>query len=574
MSSRDRVAGAAVLVLALAVTSLWAGPPVAIVLKNGQRYSGTLAAQRGDRVYLQIDSRQRNWSQNDIAVIEFVPGQANQRELSALASVPAQIAGAASAAVVMRDGQMLTGRFGGMLNDGQAVSFSIGGRNRAELVTDDIARLYLDPAAARTLYRSNAVVDTLTEGALPAASAGRLLGPFTVDGRADWVPTGVYVRQGERVTFDASGQVRWGSSRQQVAGPEGSAGQVSNRGNFPVPQAAVGALVGRVGNSQPFAIGTNREPIVMPADGELFLNINDDRRTDNSGSFSVRLTRDVRSLGRAGGARGAGPVRTTGDYREAGTVRVDAIQPWHLTEFVVRQGEPIVFQASGRIGWGRDDSQMTGPDGAPIDAALRTNYPVPSANVGALVGRVENGRPFLIGANPEPIIMPAGGRLYLGVNDSSNTDNAGAFMVRVARDPRYATQGAPVYTPEQPDFGNAPEVRVDPRIEWTWTDITVSQGERIAFQATGQIAWGQGETQVTGPDGTPMDEWNRRTYPVPSANVGALVARIGNGTPFLVGANPEVMTMPAAGRLFLGVNDSGRDDNGGIFLVRIARMRR
>jgi len=73
----------------------------------------------------------------------------------------------------------------------QAVSFSIGGRNRAELVTDDIARLYLDPAAARTLYRSNAVVDTLTEGALPAASAGRLLGPFTVDGRADWVPTGV-----------------------------------------------------------------------------------------------------------------------------------------------------------------------------------------------------------------------------------------------------------------------------------------------------------------------------------------------------------------------------------------------
>jgi len=44
-----------------------------------------------------------------------------------------------------------------------------------------------------------------------------------------------------------------------------------------------------VGNSQPFAIGTNREAIVMPADGELLLNINDDRRTDNSGSFSVRL---------------------------------------------------------------------------------------------------------------------------------------------------------------------------------------------------------------------------------------------------------------------------------------------
>ena len=363
MSSRHRVAGTAVLVLMLAVTAVWAGPPVAIVLKNGQRFSGTLVAQRGDRVYLQIDNRQRNWTQNDIAVIEFVPGQANQRELTALSSVPAQIAGGTAAAVAMRDGQMLTGRFGGVLNDGLAVSFSIGGRNRAELVTDDIARLYLDPAAARRLYSSNAVVNTVPEDVRTATAVAQPAGPFTVDGRADWVPTGVYVRRGERVTFDASGQVRWGSSRQQVAGPQGAAGQVSNRGNFPVPQSAVGALVGRVGDSQPFAIGASREPIVMPADGELYLNINDDRRTDNSGSFSVRLSREVRSLGRPVGARGAGSVRGAGDYRESGTVRVDAIQEWHATDFVVRQGEPIVFEATGRIGWGRDDAQMAGPTG-------------------------------------------------------------------------------------------------------------------------------------------------------------------------------------------------------------------
>jgi len=66
MSSRDRVAGAAVLVLALAVTSLWAGPPVAIVLKNGQRYSGTLAcATRGPGLSAD-DSRQRNWSRTTL----------------------------------------------------------------------------------------------------------------------------------------------------------------------------------------------------------------------------------------------------------------------------------------------------------------------------------------------------------------------------------------------------------------------------------------------------------------------------------------------------------------------------
>jgi hypothetical protein len=574
MSPHRHWAWAAGLVLALAVSAVWAGPPVAVVLKNGQRYSGTLIAQRGDRVYLQVDNRQRNWSQNDIAVIEFVPGQANRRELTALASVPAQIGGGAAAAVVMQDGQMFTGRFGGILSDGQAVAFSIGGRNRAELVTDDIARLYLDPATARTLYSSTAAVNTAPEDVRPT-NVAQLAGPFTVDGRGDWTRTGVYVRQGERITFEASGQVRWGSGRQQVAGPEGAAGQVSNRRDFPVPQSAVGALVGRVGNSQPFAIGASREPITMPADGELHLTTNDDRRDDNSGGFSVRLTRNDQYSARGGGARGTGYARSAGNFREVGTVRVDAIQEWHPTDFIVRRGEPIVFEASGRVEWGRGVTQAAGPEGVPMDASLRADYPVPSAGVGALVGRIENGRPFLIGASPEPMVMPADGRLFLGVNDSSRTDNSGAFLVRVSRDPQYAAgQASGAYVREQTDWVNATEVRVDARIEWTRTDITVQQGEWLAFQATGRIAWGQGETQVTGPDGTPMDAFNRRLYPVPSAGVGALVARIDNGTPFLVGASSDPIVMPATGRLFLGVNDSGRDDNTGFFSVRVARIRR
>jgi hypothetical protein len=76
-----------------------------------------------------------------------------------------------------------------------------------------------------------------------------------------------------------------------------------------------GALVRRVGNSQPFAIGGSRDLIVMPADGELYLGVNDSGRGDNSGSFSVRVIPDNRYVGRPGGTREAGYGRARRDGR-------------------------------------------------------------------------------------------------------------------------------------------------------------------------------------------------------------------------------------------------------------------
>jgi hypothetical protein len=333
-----------------------------------------------------------------------------------------------------------------------------------------------------------------------------------------------------------------------------------------------GALVGRVGNSQPFAIGGSRDLIVMPADGELYLGVNDSGRGDNSGSFTVRVIPDNRYVGRPGGTRGAGYGQ--GGLAGAASVRVDARQEWTPTGMTVRQGERIAFYPTGQIAWGQGASQVAGAEGIPMDAAVRRNYPVPSAGVGALVGRIDNGAPFLVGAGAEPIVMPAGGQLYLGVNDAGRGDNKGAFQVRVTRDTRSVDQSRGGSGQDQVDFANAASVRVDARQDWTPTDVTVRQGERVAFQATGQIAWGQAVSQVAGPEGAPMDASARHTYPVPSAGVGALVGRIGNGVPFLVGASSEPIIMPAGGRLYLGVNDSSRGDNSGFFVVRIALVRR
>ena len=38
----------------------------------------------------------------------------------------------------------------------------------------------------------------------------------------------------------------------------------------------VGGLIGRVGNSRPFPIGSNSQPITMPENGRLYLGINDE----------------------------------------------------------------------------------------------------------------------------------------------------------------------------------------------------------------------------------------------------------------------------------------------------------
>jgi hypothetical protein len=54
-----------------------------------------------------------------------------------------------------------------------------------------------------------------------------------------------------------------------------------------VPAAPIGALVGRVGNSQPFLIG-DKTRVQMPANGVLFLG-NDDHHADNSGELRVQV---------------------------------------------------------------------------------------------------------------------------------------------------------------------------------------------------------------------------------------------------------------------------------------------
>ena len=74
---------------------------------------------------------------------------------------------------------------------------------------------------------------------------------------------------------------------------------------------------------------------------------------------------------------------------------------------------------------------------------------------------------------------------------------------------------------------------------------------------------------MVGPGGSAAED--RTGAPVPTLAVGGLIGRIGTGAPFAIGDSSQPITMPAVGRLYLGVNDAGPSDNSGAFTVTIVR---
>jgi len=109
------------------------------------------------------------------------------------------------------------------------------------------------------------------------------------------VDTGIVLRAGDQVVISATRNVTAGR-RAGVVSPEGgrqSAGAVFGATAYPVPTVGVGALIGYIllanGQTSPaFYIGS-QATFTAAANGRLYLMVNDDNFTDNSGSFSARI---------------------------------------------------------------------------------------------------------------------------------------------------------------------------------------------------------------------------------------------------------------------------------------------
>jgi len=118
-----------------------------------------------------------------------------------------------------------------------------------------------------------------------------------------------------------------------------------------------------------------------------------------------------------------------GPSTAAVVVKVPAKASWVDSGIAVNRGDRVWFTATGTVAI--VVRGVNGPAGVPNSAGRKDN-PLPSANSGALIGMI--GRTmFLIGETTDPIVMPATGKLMLGVNDDQHRDNDNAFDVSIRR---------------------------------------------------------------------------------------------------------------------------------------------
>jgi actin-like ATPase involved in cell morphogenesis len=132
---------------------------------------------------------------------------------------------------------------------------------------------------------------------------------------------------------------------------------------------------------------------------------------------------------------------------------------------------------------------------------------------------------------------------------------------------------SPLVTAKVPAPGTVPSVVVVVPGEEFWTDtgIDVTAGDIVEVEASGLVTHADSAGPV-GPDGDlnpAVVQFNRLEGGTPlPGNHAALIGRIGEGAAFVIGASATV-TAEGAGRLVLGVNDQGVDNNGGAFDVTL-----
>ena len=283
---------------------------------------------------------------------------------------------------------------------------------------------------------------------------------------ANWIDSGVDLRRGERVQVKAGGTIVAGRSRITPGGLR------STDPTAPLPRAAEGVLIGAIGNepdSPIIEIGIGRE-FVADRDGRLYLTANRGTYTDARGAYTVqvRAERDLTPRRRDNTASrtnnddlddadddifsprqtSPAPVRSrtpTGDDRNTSDPNRDRTTPREVsidvpgnlqrgidTGIELRAGDQVSISATGTVTAGRRAGQVS-PDGGRI--GIVSNYPVPTAGVGALIGyvRLTNGQvtaAFIIGSQ-QSFAAQADGRLFLLVNDDNYNDNSGSFTARI-----------------------------------------------------------------------------------------------------------------------------------------------
>jgi len=253
----------------VAAPSVWAQENATLVLRSGERVSGQLLDHGGVGFTIRVNNEERRIPTNDVAIVDFAGGDMTDADWAKVS--------AGTHVIWLKSGETVNGQFydiGGTSPLNITFKTAYGDRHFS---SNDIGRIVLArPAVATT--------GTQTPPTAVTPDAG---GGIVVPAQQGWTSAGIRVRRGEWVTFNTTGEIRLTTDAADVAGAAGSAAG-RTAANAPLPSSPIGTLIGRVGNSRPFVIGSQTR-VQMPAAGVLFLGINDDHLADNAGEFRVQV---------------------------------------------------------------------------------------------------------------------------------------------------------------------------------------------------------------------------------------------------------------------------------------------
>jgi Ca2+-binding EF-hand superfamily protein len=118
--------------------------------------------------------------------------------------------------------------------------------------------------------------------------------------------------------------------------------------------------------------------------------------------------------------------------------------------------------------------------------------------------------------------------------------------------------------------GEPQVVVVNATERWVDTGIDLVAGENITIRSEGTVRLSDNWNDSAGAAGA-----NRRAAnaPMPNHPAGALIARVGNGSPIFLGDSTGARNVTTGGRLYLSVNDDHLADNSGQLRVTVTVRR-
>jgi hypothetical protein len=271
--SQKQLLAVCALAVGLAAAPAQAQVTATLVLKNGQRHTGQNLGYRLDRPEVAVRTSQHEEPRVPLDQVAYV-------DFGGTSDVNVDLSGSEQA-VVMRNGSVMKGQIIELGHTNRAdqatpylVVFRTSGGEERRIPVNEVARVYFSGSNA---------VSTSGSAAIPGGTG------IAVPANQAWTPTGITVRKGDVLTIRATGEARLSTDGQDIADATGSRSQRSAP-NAPLPGNLAGTLIARVGNGAPFPIG-NDTTVTMPANGQLFLGINDDNVADNSGGFRAEIQR-------------------------------------------------------------------------------------------------------------------------------------------------------------------------------------------------------------------------------------------------------------------------------------------